>query len=105
MHRHWLQTAAKLSILLLAVTPAAALQNGTHDGTGHPAVAWVIETNGTDHCNLGQTFTGQSAVLVNGTVLLTNGDFASGLISGLGVQFDNIWVNFDPEEPFDCTKY
>jgi len=105
MNRHQSLSVAAFAVLLFAVAPAAAIQSGTHDGNGHPAVAWVIETNGTDHCNLGQTFTGSSATLVSGTVVLVSGSFASTLQSSFGSLFDNVWVNFDPENPFDCTKY
>ena len=105
MKRREFSSIAVLAVFLLAGVPAAAIQNGTHDGTVHPAVAWVIETNGTDICSLGQTFSGTSAVLVSDNVLLTTGDFAAVLQAGFGTQFDNVWVNFDPENSFDCTKY
>lgn len=103
MKRREFSAVAVLAVFLLAGVPAAAITSGTHDGTAHPAVAWVIETNGT--ACLGNTFTGSSAVLVSDNVLLITGDFAAALQAGFGTQFDNVWVNFDPENAFDCTKF
>ena len=105
MKRREFSSIAVMAVFLLAGVPAAAITNGTHDGTAHPAAAWVIETNGPDHCNLGQTLTGTSAVLVSDNVLLITGDFAATLQADFGTLFDNVWVNFDPENAFDCTKY
>ncbi|MGH9867906.1 MAG: hypothetical protein ACREAA_07060 [Candidatus Polarisedimenticolia bacterium] len=97
---------------LVGLSPAIGVENGAPDGTGHPAVGFILGTLG-DPCTGGQ-FIGFNGVLIAPDLLLTTGNIA--LETQLHIDenfFDTAWVILDPEPlvsptapvVFDCSKF
>src|SRR5258706_3054448 len=52
--RHSLRRPAPaLAVIVLSFSPALAVQNGTLDGNGHPAIGSLQATTGSDPCPIG----------------------------------------------------
>jgi hypothetical protein len=94
-------------VLLAWIAPAGAIQNGTPDGNGHPAVGFILATvPGGDPCNLGSQAVGCTGVLVSSTVFLTSGGCTDAFLGAIQSGFvDRVWVDFNPNNSFNCADF
>jgi hypothetical protein len=86
--------------LLLAATPALAVNGGQLDAGAHPAVGFIFGTLGTDPC--ASQVIGCSGVLIDPSVFLTSGGCADVFLhpENYGYNLAAVWVTFDGDNPF-----
>ena len=106
--------ACSLGVLLFGGAAALAVYNGSADGTGHPAVGFVLGTIGTDPCDYDAQAIGCSGVLIAPDIFLTTADCADSIKDSIATGFiDDGWVILDadplvpgaPEATLDCSKF
>lgn len=101
-------------LILSGSSSLFAIYNGAADGTGHPAVGFVLGTKGPDPCDYNQQAIGCSGVLIAPNYFLSTGDCVSSVEDSIASGFiDDGWVILDaqplvagdPEPTLDCTKF
>ncbi len=107
--------AAGAAVLILGGSSALfAIYNGAADGTGHPAVGFVLGTKGADPCDYENQAIGCSGVLIASNYFLSTADCVNAVKDSIDTGFiDDGWVILDaaplvagdPEATLDCTKF
>lgn len=85
----------------LLVAPAFGVTNGRPDGNDHPSVAGIYATQGIGPCD--GIIAGCTGVLISPTVVVTSrfcADFFKDPTE-YGYTSQGIWVDFDPNQPFN----
>ena len=101
-------------LVLLGSNHPLAVYNGAADGTGHPAVGFVLGAKGPDPCDYNAQAIGCSGVLIAPDLFLSTGDCTDSVKDSIATGFiDDGWIILDAEglvagetEPaLDCSKF
>lgn len=102
------------ALILCGSASILAVYNGSNDGTGHPAVGFVLGTKGADPCDYDNQAIGCSGVLIAPDVFLSTGNCTTAVTDSIASGFiDDGWVILDPsplvpgapEATLDCSKF
>jgi hypothetical protein len=108
-------SALCLGVVLFAIAPALAIENGPADNNAHPTVGMAYISFGTG-CNAFNVTTGCGAVLISAgdathpAVALTTADCALAVQETFQANFDGgevnvkAWVGFNDADPWTCDS-
>lgn len=114
MRRIFVASSCVLVLALAGASLSLAVYNGAADGTGHPAVGFVLGTKGADPCDYLSQAIGCSGVLIAPNYFLSTGECTDAVFSSIASGFiDDGWIILDadplvagdPEPTLDCTKF